>query len=179
MPRSALAIIGALLIAGALFLVFRSKRSSRVPEPPSPRIVAPAASTATEPIGASAAGTEPTPSGVLPDGRKVPELPADAPKSVSFGVVLVTYRGAEGAPSDARTKESALAKAKELLPDARRDFAEATRKGDRGSTAQAGSMPRGVLEPGLEYILFTLKKGEVYGEPLDTPRGYWLLRRGE
>jgi hypothetical protein len=40
-------------------------------------------------------------------------------------------------------------------------------------------MPRGVLEPGVEYVLFTLKKGEVYGEPIDTPRGYWILRRSE
>jgi hypothetical protein len=109
----------------------------------------------------------------------VPELPADAPKAVSFAVVLVTYRGAEGAPSDAREKASALAKAKELLPDARRDFAETVKKGDPGSTAQAGRMPRDVLEPGLEYVLFTLKKGEVYGEPIDTPRGYWILKRVE
>jgi parvulin-like peptidyl-prolyl isomerase len=115
----------------------------------------------------------------LPDGRQIPPLPADAPKAVHFGVVLVTYRGAEGSPSDARTKEAALAKAKELLPDAHRDFGEAVKKGDRGSTAQAGSMPRGVLEPGIEYVLFTLKKGEVYGEPIDTPRGYWILRRSD
>ncbi|HEX4335907.1 MAG TPA: peptidyl-prolyl cis-trans isomerase [Polyangiaceae bacterium] len=124
---------------------------------------------------------EPSPapelSNVLPDGRKVPELPADAPKSVTFAVVLFAYRGAEGAPPDARDKTSALAKAKELLPEAQKDFDEAVKKGDPGSTAHAGTMPRDVLEPGLEYVLFTLKKGEVYGEPIDTPRGYWLLRR--
>jgi len=124
---------------------------------------------------------DPTPApelnAVLPDGRKVPELPADAPKSVSFGVVLFSYRGAEGAPSDARDKASALSKAKELLPEARRDFGEAVKKGDPGSTAEAGRMPRDVLEPGLEYVLFTLKKGEVYGEPIDTPRGLWILKR--
>jgi len=119
----------------------------------------------------------PEPSTVLPDGRKVPELPADAPKTVSFAVVLIAYRGAEGAPSDARDKTAALTKAKELLPEARRDFDEAVKKGDPGSTSQAGTMPRDVLEPGLEYLLFTLKKGEVYGEPIDTPRGYWILKR--
>jgi hypothetical protein len=58
-----------------------------------------------------------------------------------------------------------------------RDFDEAVKKGDHGSMADAGSIPRGVLEPALEYALFTLKKGEVYGEPLDAPRGYWVIRR--
>src|SRR5262249_41201682 len=116
----------------------------------------------------------PVASTVMPDGMQVPELPADAPRSVSFGVVLVTYRGAEGAPSDARTKEAARSRSKELIETAQHDFSEAVKKGDHGSTAEAGTMPRGVLEPNLEYILFTLKKGEVYAEPVDTPRGYWV-----
>jgi hypothetical protein len=34
-----------------------------------------------------------------------------------------------------------------------------------------------VLEPVVEYLLFTLPKGEVYPEPIDTPRGYWIIRR--
>jgi hypothetical protein len=115
----------------------------------------------------------------MPAGSAVPELPADAPKSVSFGVVLVTYTGAEMSPPDAPSKAAALAKAKALVAEARSSFDEAVKKGDHGSMAQAGTMPRGVLEPNIEYILFTLKKGEVYGEPLDTPRGYWVLRRNQ
>jgi len=183
MPRSQLAIIGALLVAIVLAIVWRAHQQSSAPEEPhSPPATSPSAAASTQ-ITATEALPEPTPapelSAVLPDGRKVPELPADAPKAVSFAVVLVAYRGAEGAPHDARDKASALAKAKELLPDARRDFGEAVKKGDPGSTAQAGRMPRDVLEPGLEYVLFTLKKGEVYGEPIDTPRGYWILKRVE
>jgi hypothetical protein len=183
MQRTQMALIGALLVGAVGVFAWRAKQHSRAAEEPhSPLPVASAAASATEqPTTPSASPSVAAPaySTLLPDGRQIPELPADAPKAVNFGVVLLTYRGAETAPSDARTKEAALAKAKELLPAARENFGEAVKKGDRGSTAQAGSMPRGVLEPGIEYVLFTLKKGEVYGEPIDTPRGYWILRRSE
>ncbi len=113
----------------------------------------------------------------LPDGRKVPELPADAPARASFGVVVIAYRGAESAPNDALEKTAALARAKSLVADAKSNFSEAVKKGDRGSMDDAGSVPRGVMEPSVEYVIFTLKKGEVYGEPVDTPRGYWIIKR--
>lgn len=181
MARSQMAIIGVLFLAIVLAIAWRAHQQSSAPE--EPHSPPPASAAASVPTEASEREPEPSPapelSAVLPDGRKVPELPADAPKAVSFGVVLVAYRGAEGAPPDARDKAAALAKAKELLPEARRDFDEAVKKGDPGSTSQAGRMPRDVLEPGLEYVLFTLKKGEVYGEPIDTPRGYWILKRVE
>jgi hypothetical protein len=186
MPRSAW-IVGTLAFVLPLVLLGATSCSSkgRVPEEQSRRPAAaapPSASappTSTEETAAKAVETALSltiPSAPLPEG---PELPATAPKSVSFGVVLLTYRGAEQAPSDARSKEAALARAKELVEPARKDFDDAVKKGDRGSTVQAGTMPRGVLEPSLEYVLFTLKKGEVYGEPVDTPRGYWILRRNE
>jgi hypothetical protein len=171
MQRSTLAGLGALLVVGIALAVHFGK-SKAPPEPvsqaPKPAI---SASAAAEPIAATEPAPPPLPSGA-------PVLPADAPKRVKFGVVLLTYRGAEAAPSDARPKPEALAKAKALLEEARRDFAEAVKKGDRGSTADAGTMPRGVLDPNLEFTIFTLKKGEV-AEPVDTPRGYWLVRRNE
>jgi hypothetical protein len=43
--------------------------------------------------------------------------------------------------------------------------------------ANAGTMRRGILEPHVEYALFTLDKGAVYPEPIETPRGYWVMRR--
>lgn len=113
----------------------------------------------------------------LPDGRKVPELPASAPKDVSFGVVQVSYQGAQSAPKDARSKADAKTKAIALAQEAKQDFAAAVSKGDHGSTSDAGRVPRDVLEPVVEYLLFTLPKGEVYPEPIDTPRGYWIIRR--
>lgn len=114
---------------------------------------------------------------ILPDGRHVPELPASAPSTVSFGVVLFTYAGAQAAPDSARSKEAAKQRAESAIEEAKRDFKAAVAKGDRGSTADAGRIPRGVLEPAVEYVLFTLEKGAVHSEPVDTPRGYWVVRR--
>jgi hypothetical protein len=36
----------------------------------------------------------------------------------------------------------------------------------------------GILEPAPEYVLFTLGVGAV-GGPVDTPRGYWIVKRLE
>ncbi len=114
----------------------------------------------------------------LPDGGAVPELPRGTPKSVRFGVILFRYRGAQGAKKDERPKERAREMAEKALEMAKEDFEEAAKRGDTpGSSANNGRMPRGILEPALEYALFTLDKGEIYGEPIDTPRGYWVLRR--
>jgi hypothetical protein len=116
---------------------------------------------------------------VLPDGRRVPDLPATAPTSLSFGVVLFSYAGAQAAPDTARTKEAARERALAVIEDAKRDFKSTVAKGDRGSTADAGRIPRGVLEPAVEYVLFSLPKGTVHPEPIDTPRGYWVVRRND
>ncbi len=177
MPRSTRVLIALVVLLGAGVLIFRSSRSYRVPEHAAASAATAAPSAAPSPSAAPAAAPLETTEAPLPAGSAAQELPADAPKSVSFGVVLVAYTGAEQAPSDAPPKTSALARAKGLVEEARTNFEEAVKKGDRGSTARAGTMPRGVLEPNIEYILFTLKKGEVYGEPIDTPRGYWVLKR--
>ncbi|MES1184906.1 MAG: peptidylprolyl isomerase [Myxococcales bacterium] len=115
----------------------------------------------------------------FPDGGKVPELPASAPARVGFGAVIFQYRGAQNAPGDARSKEEARKKAAETIELAQKDFAAAVAKGDKGSTTDAGRLPRGVIEPPIEYVLFTLEKGKVHPEPIDTPRGYWVVRRNE
>lgn len=114
---------------------------------------------------------------ILPDGRKAPPVPASAPQDVTFGVIVFAYQGAQFAPPGARTKEQAKQKAVAAAAEAKHDFSAAVAKGDHGSTSNAGRMPRGMLEPAAEYVLFTLKKGEVAEEPVDTPRGYWILRR--
>jgi hypothetical protein len=121
----------------------------------------------------------PNPSGFdrLPDGSKAPPLPDNAPLAVRFGVVLVNYRGAQFAGADARDKAEAQKRAIAMVDDAKKDFAAAASRGDRGSTADAGRIPRGILEPAVEYALFSLSKGEVYPQPIDTPRGFWVIRR--
>jgi parvulin-like peptidyl-prolyl isomerase len=105
-------------------------------------------------------------------------LPSTAPKTVRFGVILVQYRGAQGASPTARSKGEALALARSIADAAKLDFKASVSKGDPGSTDDAGRMPRGVLEPTAEYVLFTLDRGGV-SDPIDTPRGLWIVKRNE
>jgi hypothetical protein len=114
---------------------------------------------------------------VLLDGRKAPPVPASAPQQVTFGVVVFAYQGAQFAAAGTRTKEQAKQKALATIEEAKRDFHAAVARGDQGSTANAGRMPRGMLEPAAEFTLFSLGKGEVSAAPVDTPRGFWILRR--
>ena len=108
-------------------------------------------------------------------GSASPEL-ANAPKSLTFGVVLVTYAGAQGAPRSARSKVDAQKLATELAELAQKDFGAAVKRGDAGSTDDAGKMYQGILEPGPEYALFSLEPEHVTG-PVETPRGFWIVRR--
>ena len=122
--------------------------------------------------GGSDAGTR------LLTGEPAPALAAEAPKSIVFGVILVTYKGAQGAPSNARSRDAALELAKQLATDAKQDFKATVAKGDKGSMENAGRMPRGMLEPAPEFVLFSLPKDGV-SDPVDTPRGFWIVRRIE
>jgi hypothetical protein len=125
-----------------------------------------------------AASPEGAPGTRLPDGNVVPPLPDKTPKSVRFGVVLVNYAGAQGAASNARSKREALELAQKLAADAKADFKAAVVRGDSGSIDDIGRVPRGVLEPAPEYVLFTMATGSV-SEPIDTPRGFWIVKRLE
>ena len=119
----------------------------------------------------------------MPDGTPVPGLPLTVPRQVRFGVVLVSYAGAQpsaqggGRPST-RSKADALALAEKLLPTAQQDFHAAVQQGDGGSADDVGRVKLGVLEPAPEYVLFTLPVDGV-GGPIDTPRGYWIVKRLE
>lgn len=112
------------------------------------------------------------------DAEAIAVLPSGSPKMVRFGVILVHYRGAQAAPPTARSKDEALALARTLAEAARVDFKAQVSKGDPGSMDDAGRIPRGVLEPATEYVLFTLGAGSV-SDPLDTPRGFWIVKRLE
>ena len=116
---------------------------------------------------------------VMPDGSKAPPLPDTAPQAVRFGVIQFTYQGAQFAGDGARSKEQARQRALSAVEEAKKDFAAAVARGDQGSRADAGRIPRGILEPAAEYVLFTLPKGEVSSQPVETPRGYWIVRRNE
>lgn len=115
---------------------------------------------------------------MLLNGQPAPQLAAGAPKGVTFGLVLVEYAGSEGVAPGTRSKEEALALAKKLAAQAQTDFKGAVAQGDKGSAEDFGAMPRGILEPAPEYVLFSLKPGEV-SEPVDSPRGYYVFKRNE
>jgi hypothetical protein len=194
MQRTTSVTVGLLFVAAVGAAAVYGLRPKRAPEPTpaakpsaSARSSASAApsSSATVPASGAEVGADAA-EGVVtegfetfPDGGKVPELPASAPARVGFGAAIFTYQGSQGAARDARTKEDARKRAAETIELAQKDFAAAVAKGDHGSTTDAGRVPRGVLEPPLEYYLFSLEKGKVHPEPIDTPRGYWVLRRNE
>lgn len=103
-------------------------------------------------------------------------LPSSAPRTVHLGVVLVQFTGAEGASSTARSKKEALEYAKKLAEDAKADFKHAVKEGDSGSAEDIGRIPRGVLDPRTEVTVFSLAAGEM-SDVLETPRGYWIVKR--
>ncbi len=108
------------------------------------------------------------------DGGKF-EL-GDAPKAITIGVILVQYKGAQGASRKARSKEAARKLASEIAEKAKEDFEAAVKLGDRGSVAKGGKIYRNILRPRLEYTVFSMEKGAVSG-PVNTPRGFWIIRR--
>jgi hypothetical protein len=191
MQRSTAALLGLGFLAALTGVILVSHDSPK-PAPAKAKPAASVSSSATPAAAASASAraeaTAPDDAGVapftegfetFPDGGKVPELPNSAPQQLSFGVVQFTYQGAQFADSNARSKEQSRQKAEATLELAKQDFAAAVSKGDRGSTTDAGRIPRGVLEPPIEYVLFTLDKRTVYPTVIDTPRGYWIVRRND
>lgn len=112
----------------------------------------------------------------LGDAQAEMVMPSGAPRSVKIGVVLVSFAGAEGAPTNARSKNDAQAIAERLGADARSDFHHAVTGGDPGSADDIGRLPRGVLDPRTEIAVFGLASGEV-SNVLETPRGYWIVKR--
>jgi parvulin-like peptidyl-prolyl isomerase len=176
------AVIGVVLVAHDSPKKSVASSSSSAPSASASAAPSPSASSASVDAGVGDdAGAVAVTDGfeTFPDGGRVPELPSKAPQTVGFGVVQVAYQGAQFAGTDARSKEQARQKAETLLELAKHDFAGAVSKGDHGSTSDAGRIPRGVLEPPVEYVLFMLDKGTVSPTLIDTPRGYWIVRRND
>ena len=67
---------------------------------------------------------------------------------MTFGVILVEYRGAQGAKPNARTRDEALELAKQLAEDAKQDFKAAGRQGRPGSKENLGKIARGYARAG-------------------------------
>lgn len=192
MQRWTSVAIGALLVGAVAVVVVQARRATR-PAASAASSASAAASGAPAPgassveastegaleEGVSDAGADGAAFVFLPDGKRAPALPPTAPKTVSFGVILFSYQGSELAPKGAPSRAEALERARAVVEAAQKDFADAAKQGDRGSTADAGRIPRGILEPAAEYVLFTLPPGQVYQDPVDTPRGWWIVRRND
>jgi hypothetical protein len=121
--------------------------------------------------------------GKMLDGTAVPALPLSVPRQVRFGVILVSYAGAQPSAAGAsrpptRSKPDAQVLAEKLALTAQQDFHAAVQQGDGGSSDDIGRVKLGVLEPAPEYVLFTLPIDGV-GGPVDTPRGFWIVKRLE
>lgn len=171
-----LALVGLILALGRVAKTQRAVRvaSARADVSASSTSVAGPAPSVAEELLAPAASSSASPT----DGAQLTTpLPANAPNEVVFGAIIVTFNGAQGASAKSRTKEAAFELAKQIVEKAQTSFEDAVKMGDPGSMANAGSMRRGILEPQVEYALFTLSKGALYPEPVETPRGYWIMRR--
>ncbi len=178
--------LGAALLVALGGVYFITRPSPPPSMAPTASAAAPSASASAvasaEPEGSGDAGSEGGADSVLdmvtaPAGSS--QLPPTAPKQVGFGVVLFVYEGAQAAPPGSRSKAEALTLARAAVETAKKDFAEAVKQGDRGSLKDAGRVPRGILEDHIELTLFTLDKGQVADEPIDTPRGYWVVKRND
>jgi hypothetical protein len=131
---------------------------------------------ADHPAASTAEAAVPTPQEEESDREHA--LPSVLPKTVRFGVILIQYRGAQVASPVSRSRDEASALARSIAAAAKTDFKTQVGRGDPGSMEDAGTIPRGVLEPAVEYGLFRLGPGQV-SDPIDTPRGFWIVRRIE
>ncbi len=114
-------------------------------------------------------------SGEADEGRSIP---SNAPRSVRIGVILVPFAGSEGAPLTAPSKRDALEAAERARTEAEADFKAAVRAAGVGSSEDIGRIPRGVLDPRTERAVFSLERGEL-SSVIETPRGYWIVKRFE
>ncbi len=115
--------------------------------------------------------------GRMPDGSLVPPLPATAPQKVRIGVALFRYRGAQGAGPGERSREEALALAERATQAAQEGFRRAIAQADPGSNEDIGWVKRGVLERRVEHEVFSLPVAGISPQPIETPRGFWIVRR--
>jgi hypothetical protein len=185
MQRAVPALFVALVLAAVGFLFAHGRLASTAPElaaaqpTASPTVVASGSGSDAPSERPDAGVTAPPKSEIekVLGGGPIPSLPNDAPSKVDIGVILFTHDEAQLAGKHARSRKEALRLAREIVPQARENFTEAVKHGDPGSTDDAGTVPRGVLEPPLQYLVYTLEKGQVFPEPVDTPRGYWVVKR--
>jgi parvulin-like peptidyl-prolyl isomerase len=125
-------------------------------------------------------------SSAKPGGSDPSPAPATPPKKIAARHVLVQWMNAEkAAPSVVRTKDQALAVAKEVLRRARAgddlarlavEYSDEPGAGNRGGSL--GVFGHGAMVPAFEEAAFKLKVGEV-SDIVETPFGYHVIQRTE
>lgn len=173
--RLASLLVGAAVVALALWMTAKAPRARRVVATSPPAPLAPDGLSVEANAAQTDAQAEPPSPPLAGDGGG---LSADAPRAIRIGVVLVHFAGAEGAPTNARTRVEAAARAERLAELARTDFHRAVQEGDPGSQDDVGLISRGILAEATELRLFTLPPGSTSGV-IETPRGFWIARRIE
>ena len=99
--------------------------------------------------------------------------------------ILVAYKGASRAnPEVARTKDEALARAKELVGRAgKEDFAALAKEASDGPSGprggDLGKFTRARMVKPFSDAAFALKPGQVNPQPVETQFGYHIIKRTE
>lgn len=191
MKRRAPTIWAAVVVLGVLGLAYRDGKQQKaedrkVSEPAfsvtqgSPEDVE-AEPPGEPPLPAETGLPEPSASSTLfhmmPDGSPVPALSPSTPERIKLGIAIFRYKGTQGSSDSTRSRDAALALAQEAVKTGQEDFANAVKKGDRGSSDNIGWIDQRILERAVEYAVFSLEKGEISSEPIDTPRGFWVAKR--
>lgn len=186
MNRRAVAAVALLAVLGAAGVWLYSEKKPAEPnastKPTEPTSEKPGQIPPSAPLG-QPAPTAPKPAtgrfDLGPDGAPVPPLPDGAPERVKLGVALFAYEGAQGVPGAFRSQKAALELAKAAISASGGEFSKLLAKADPGSRDDVGWIRRGVLERSVERAVFLQDKGTTSKEPIDTPRGYWVVQRSQ
>ncbi len=92
--------------------------------------------------------------------------------SGSFRIGVVIYSFEQGK----RSKAMAKALADKSLQVAGTDFAAAVKAGDPDSDADYGTFAPHSFDPDVESAIVAIPPGQV-GGPIETSRGYWVVKR--
>lgn len=128
---------------------------------------------------------DPLPTAGDPDPARVPSPQAGRPDRISLSHILVAYKGASNAdPAVARSKDEALARARQIIALARtkdgdykklaRDYSDDKATGARGGLI--GVVEGGKVIPALDAAGFALGVNQV-SDPVETPFGFHILLR--
>jgi len=120
------------------------------------------------------------------DKPNAPATPPVKQEKLSAAHVLVMHKDSERAPKDiTRTKEEALARAKEALAKIQggADFGEVAKEfSDCPTKARGGDLgtfPPQAMAPAFTEGVKALKVGEVSSSPVETKFGYHIIKRQE